>query len=397
MIQAWTPGRHTVRRGARDGDRPPRAGAVRQTLNVTTLGVTDIVRTAAEAAALERPPLIVIDALERWLDERSLGSGSIEATPLEGGHSNVSIRIQRGDLDAVVRRPPRPPLPPGAHDVIREAQLLRALERTDVPAPRIYATCESDEVLGAPFAVMEFVPGYVIGSALPPALEPALERRNAAESFIGALTAVHAVDVRASGLEWLGRPGSYLERQLRRFSGSWKINRTRQLTSMDELERRLMARVPVSSETTLVHGDARLGNAIFAPEAPAHLAALLDWEMATLGDPLADLGYLSAAWTDVGQRDVPMFHLSSATASEGFPTLTELISLYEQTTGRSAEALPWYFALACWKSAVFMEGNYRRALVGSSDDPFALGFRTGVEELAELGLSAIRGQLGTRL
>jgi aminoglycoside phosphotransferase (APT) family kinase protein len=350
----------------------------------------DIVRTAAEAAVLERPPLIVIDALETWLGDHSLGSGSIEATPLEGGHSNVTIHIRRGDLDAVVRRPPRPPLPPGAHDVMREARLLRALERTNVPAPRIYATCESDEVLGAPFAVMEFVPGYTIGSALPHPLEPVHERRNAAESFVDALTAVHAVDVRASGLDWLGRPGSYIERQLRRFSGSWKINRTRDLNSMDELEQRLRARAPASSETTLVHGDARLGNAIFVPDVPAQVAALLDWEMATLGDPLADLGYLSAAWTDVGQRDVPMFHLSTATAAEGFPTLAELISLYERRTGRIAETLPWYVALACWKSAVFMEGNYRRALVGSSDDPYALGFRNGVEELAELGLAAIR-------
>jgi aminoglycoside phosphotransferase (APT) family kinase protein len=331
-----------------------------------------------------------LDVLEAWLEQRGIGSGPISATVLDGGHANLTFRIRRGITDAVLRRPPRPPLPPGAHDIVREARVLSALQRSSVPVPRVLAICDSDAIIGAPFAVMEFVKGYVLERAAPPLLQGPGEPRRAAESFIDALAAVHAVDVQAIGLQWLGRPGDYLERQLQRFSGSWEINRTRQLPAIPELERRLRAELPNSSETTLVHGDARLGNAIFAPDPPARVAALIDWEMATLGDPLADLGYLNAAWTDPGQTNPPMFHLATVTAGEGFPTRAELIRRYEQRSGRPVPDLHWYTALARWKSAIFMEGNYRRALAGSSDDAFALGFRTGVEELAELGLAELR-------
>jgi aminoglycoside phosphotransferase (APT) family kinase protein len=358
---------------------------------MATIDGTDVVRTAAEAADMSRPPLVILDTLEAWLDARGLGAGPLRTTPLPGGHSNVTMLLARDNLEVVLRRPPRPPLPLGAHDILREARLLQGLEPTDVPVPRILAVCESDGVLGAPFALMSYVPGYVIEGTLPPALDAAAERRRAAESFIDTLVAVHAVDVERAGLTWLGRPGHYLERQLRRFSGTWEISRTRALTAMTELERRLRAGLPVPGETTLIHGDVRLGNAIFAPDPPARVAALLDWEMATLGDPLADLGYLIAAWTDVGQSAPPMFHLSPATAADGFPTVTELIARYRRATGRAVENLGWYTALARWKAAVFMEGNYRRALSGNSDDPFALGFHGGVEELAELGLATLRG------
>jgi aminoglycoside phosphotransferase (APT) family kinase protein len=158
---------------------------------------------------------------------------------------------------------------------------------------------------------------------------------------------------------------------------------------MTELERLLRAQQPASSQTTLVHGDARLGNAMFAPQPPARVAALLDWEMATLGDPLADLGYLCVAWTDRSDDPPPMFHLSTVTGQPGFPTRAELVSLYERRSRRRVNDLAWYVALACWKSAVFMEGNYRRAREGMSDDPFLGGFGEGVEELARLGLIAI--------
>jgi aminoglycoside phosphotransferase (APT) family kinase protein len=357
---------------------------------MATVDGIDVVYTAAEAAALQRPPLVVLEALEHWLDGRGMGSGPLHAVPLPGGHSNVTMLIRRSDLEVVLRRPPRPPLPPGAHDIVREARVVSGLARTAVPVPRIIDTCESDAVLGAPFVLMEYVPGEVLESALPPWLEPIDERRRAGEAFIDTLATVHAVDVASAGLDWLGRPGSYLERQLRRFSGSWQISRTRNVSAMTTLEGLLRDGLPTHHETTLIHGDARMGNAIFAPGPPARVAALLDWEMATLGDPLADLGYLAAAWTNRGQTDAPMFHLSQVTALAGFPTLNQLIARYELQTGRNVGDLPWYTALACWKSAVFMEGNYRRALSGGSDDPFALGFRTGVEELAELGLSALR-------
>jgi aminoglycoside phosphotransferase (APT) family kinase protein len=357
---------------------------------MATVDDADVVRFSREASTLPRSPLLVLEALETWLDQHGIGSGPVSATLLSGGHSNVTFRLQRDGTDAVLRRPPRPPLPPGAHDVVREARLLCALESSGVPVPRIIAICDSEKVIGAPFALMEFVNGHVLERTAPPSLLAPGEPCRVGESFVDALVAVHAVDVRSAGLQWLGRAGGYLERQLRRFSGSWEINRTRELPAIDELERRLRARLPKSSETTLVHGDVRLGNAIFAPDPPARVVALLDWEMAAVGDPLADLGYLNAAWTDPGERKPPMFHLSTVTATDGFPTRAELIGRYEQCAARHVSNLEWYTALARWKAAIFMEGNYRRALAGSSDDAFALGFRSGVDELAELGLAELR-------
>jgi aminoglycoside phosphotransferase (APT) family kinase protein len=353
----------------------------------------DVVRTRSAAARLGRPPLLILEVVEEQLDALGLGSGPADADQLPGGHSNATFRVRREGCDVVLRRPPRPPLPPGAHDVVREARLMRALEDTAVPVPRILSICEDAEPLGAPFVLMELVEGHVLEGELPAPLDLPGQRSLIGETFIDALVDVHAVDVQVTGLAgWLGRPSGYLERQLRRFAGSWEINRTRELPAMDELARLLRERMPQSGPATLVHGDPRLGNAIFAPRAPARVAALLDWEMATLGDPLADVGYLCASWTDMSDDPPPMLHLSTLTGSPGFPTRAELVARYEKRSGRRVQHLSWYTALAFWKSAVFMEGNYRRAVYGMSDDPLLLGFRSGVEELAELGLAALSGR-----
>jgi aminoglycoside phosphotransferase (APT) family kinase protein len=354
---------------------------------------TDIVRSRSAAARQERPPLLILEPVEEHLDALGLGSGPADAQELPGGHSNATFLLRREGCEVVLRRPPRPPLPPGAHDVVREARVMRALGDTAVPVPRILSICEDTAPIGAPFVVMELVEGHVLEGTLPAALDLPGQRNMIGEVFVDALVDVHAVDVQATGLAgWLGRPSGYLERQLRRFSGSWEVSRTRELPAMDELARLLRERMPESGPVTLVHGDPRLGNAIFAPRAPARVAALLDWEMATLGDPLADLGYFCASWTDASDNPPPMFHLSTLTGSPGFPTRSELVGRYEQRSGRRVRDLPWYTALAFWKSAVFMEGNYRRAVYGMSDDPLLLGFRSGVEELAELGLAALSGR-----
>jgi aminoglycoside phosphotransferase (APT) family kinase protein len=350
----------------------------------------EVVRTRAQAAALQRPPLLILEALEAYLDAEGIGTGPANAEPLAGDHSNATFLISRRDRRLVLRRPPRPPLPAGAHNVVREGRVLSALERTGVPVPRVLSICESPTVIGAPFMVMEHLEGHVLEDQLPLALASPGHQHRIAEAFIEVLVAVHEVDIDAAGLAWLGRPSGYLERQLRRLAALWEVNRTRQLPAMTELAKALGERVPSTLRTTLVHGDARLGNAIFAPGPPASLAALLDWELAALGDPLADLGYLCIAWTDPRDTSRPMFHRSTLTGDPGWPTRDDLVALYERRSGRGATDLSWYVALAYWKAAVFMEGDYRRALYGVSDDASALGFRFGVEELAELGLAAIR-------
>jgi aminoglycoside phosphotransferase (APT) family kinase protein len=346
----------------------------------------DIVDTPAQAAEQELPPLIVRDPLEAFLDEHGLGSGAVEAERIGEGHSNITYLIRRGEDCFVLRRPPRPPLPPSAHDVLREARLLQALEgRTRVPS--VLASADDESILGVPFYVMEFMHGTVITHAIPPAIDNPEGRAKIADELIRALVEVHSLDWRACGLEGFGKPTGYLDRQLRRFNGLWEHNKTRELPLVEELYGWLAENKPESPEATIVHGDFRLGNTMFADEAPARLVAIFDWEMATIGDPLADLGYMTATWS---QRDDPTgttFDLTTVTHGEGFPTRDELVTRYEELSGRSMSDLRWYQALALWKAAVFMEGNYKRSVMGTTDDEYLKLFDKGVPMLAEAALA----------
>ena len=284
----------------------------------------------------------------------------------------------------VLRRPPRPPLPPSAHDVLREARLLRALEGTPVRVPRVLATGDDESVLGVPFYVMEEMHGSVITSDVPAALDDAEGRRRICEELVDALVEVHAVDWRACGLEGYGKPTGYLERQLRRFNGLWEFNKTRELPIVEEVGKWLADNLPESPESTIVHGDYRLGNVMVGGDAPAELVAIFDWELSTIGDPLADVGYLTVTWAEPEDpADISFSSLSAATRRGGFMTREELTARYEEGSGRSVSSLNWYQALALWKAAVFMEGNYKRFTMGNSDDEYLAFFDEGVPALAE--------------
>jgi aminoglycoside phosphotransferase (APT) family kinase protein len=344
----------------------------------------DVVETVQDARALEHPPLVVRQPLERFLDERGLGSGPVELERIGEGHSNVTYLIRRGDSRVVLRRPPRPPLPPSAHDVLREARLLRALEGTPARVPRVLATCDDESVLGAPFYLMEELHGSVITTEIPGPLDTPGERRRIAEELVDALVEVHEVDWRACGLEGYGKPTGYLERQLRRFTGLWEHNKTRELPIVEEVGEWLGGNVPASPESTIVHGDYRLGNVMVANEAPARLIAIFDWELSTIGDPLADVGYLTVTWAEADDpADISYSSLSAATRREGFLTRDELVARYEERSGRPVSMLGWYQALALWKAAVFMEGNYKRFKAGATDDPYLGLFDEGVPALAK--------------
>jgi aminoglycoside phosphotransferase (APT) family kinase protein len=336
------------------------------------------------------PPLLVHEPLEAFLDARGLGAGRLAAEPIGEGHSNVTFLIRRGAEEWVLRRPPRGPLPPSAHDVLREARLLLALEGARVRVPRVVATCADEAVIGAPFYVMERVAGDVLQAELPAALDDEASRARIADELVDALVEVHAVDWRARGLEDYGRPTGYLERQIRRFAGLWDALRTRELPAIDEVTRRLAARIPASGPATIVHGDFRLGNTMFAPGAPARLAAIFDWELATIGDPLADVGYLAATWAQPGEPDQTLFALGAVTRLPGFPPREALVARYEERSGRAMTDLRWYMTLALWKSAIFLEGSYRRRLAGTTEDAFFDRLERGVPELAERALATAR-------
>jgi aminoglycoside phosphotransferase (APT) family kinase protein len=352
-----------------------------------TLAPDDVVHTHAEAAENAREPLLVLDPLREFLDSHGLDApAELSASPIGEGHSNVTFALSTG---LVVRRPPRGPLPPSAHDVLREARLLRALEPTPVRVPRVLGVCDDRDVIGAPFYVMEQVRGEVITDSMPEALDNPAQRDRIADQLIEALVELHSVDWTRVGLEGFGKPTGYLERQLRRFTGLWEHNRTREVPEVEEVGRWLAANLPESPPATIVHGDYRLGNTMFAQTAPAHLVAIFDWEMATIGDPLADVGYMMIHWTQAGDP-VGKFNLHSVTTLPGFPTRDELIARYEARAGRPVRALDWYVALALWKAVVFMEGNYKRAVAGSTDDPYLRSFGDGVLELAQRALDVTR-------
>jgi aminoglycoside phosphotransferase (APT) family kinase protein len=325
---------------------------------------------------------LAFDALEPFLDAEGFGEGPITATPIGDGASNLTYRLQRGETRLVLRRPPPPPLPPSAHDVVREARIQLALAPVGVRVPKVLAVCDDDSILGVPFYLMEELEGAVVSDTLPAELDTPEERRRLGEELLDGLVRLHGVDWEACGLT-IGKPTGYLERQLRRWSGLWALNATRELEACVELGGRLQATMPASPPSTVVHGDYRLGNVMISTDAPARLVGILDWEMATIGDPLADLGYLVASWCEPQSELHPLL-LTPVTARDGFPTRSELIERYAAQTGRDISALDWYQAFALWKAAVFCEAIYKRYLQGERADDWSASLCDGVPRLLEV-------------
>jgi aminoglycoside phosphotransferase (APT) family kinase protein len=324
------------------------------------------------------------EPLSAYLDGLGLGTGEPRIVPVGDGHSNLTFLVERGDAKLVLRRPPRGPLPPSAHDVVREARLLSALRPQGVPVPEVLATCDDDSVIGAPFYVMAWVDGFVLTEEMPASLKG--DAVTIAEHLVDGLVELHAVDPTVPELAGFGRPDGYLARQLKRFGGLFETNATRPLPDLEAVHEWLAANLPESPASTVVHGDYRLGN-VMVGASPTRLAAILDWEMATIGDPLADLGYMTAMWADPDDPPNAVADLSSLTRANGFPGRAFLTGLYAEKTGRPTDALPWYQVLAMWKAAIFLEGSFGRFAAGTTADPYFASLETGVPALAALARS----------
>jgi aminoglycoside phosphotransferase (APT) family kinase protein len=353
--------------------------------------VADVVATASEAEGAERAPLLVLDRVEAFLDEHALGTGPLHAERIgDGGGSNFSFLLERGDDRFVLRRPPRPPLPPSAHDMVREARLQLALAPHGIRLPPIVAVCEDDEVIGVPFYVMRYLDGHVVTSELPPGLEAPVARGRLGAELVDALVEIHAADLADPRLAAFARPGSYLERQVRRFTQLWEINATREIPAVVEVARRLAAELPEPLPDTVVHGDYRLGNLMVERDRPDRVQAVLDWEMGAIGDPRADLGYLLATYAEPGGESSPL-GVSPVTALDGFPTRAELVARYVAGSGREVGALGWFEALALWKAAVFCEAIYGRFTRGElgAEDARAAGFETAVPLMAQTAAACL--------
>jgi aminoglycoside phosphotransferase (APT) family kinase protein len=333
-----------------------------------------------------------VEALVPWLDARGLlpGTGLPDLAALGEGHSNLTFLVSRGGGELVLRRPPRGPLLPTAHDVVREARVMELLAAggfEQVPAVR--GVVDDGSVLGAPFYVMERSPGVVVRESLPPFLaDDAAARRAVGLALATTLGRIHRVDWAPFVEAGIGKPSGYLERQLRRWTGQREGiqaavaaagGTARELPDYDAVRDWLREHLPAESEPAVVHGDYKLDNVIVEPTgAGPRISAVVDWEMATVGDPRADLGYLLSFWPEPGER-VPLAEL--VTTADGFPARAEMVAAWEAATGRSAGDTRWFVALAVWKLAILLEASYHRWLAGMADDPFFARLDEGVPAL----------------
>ena len=306
-----------------------------------------------------------------------------------GGHSCLTYVVtDDAGQRFVLRRPPLGHTLATAHDVAREHRIMSALQGTDVPVPRTLGVCEDASVNGAPFYAMGFVDGVVLHSADDArALLPSpAARRRAAETMVDALVALHDVDPDDVWLGDLSRRSGYLDRQLKRWSGQWAATKTRELPGMERLHAWLVEHRPAEPPARIVHGDFRLGNALHGPDGT--VLAVLDWELCTLGDPLADVSYLLRSW--VSPEDPPTGSVDPPTRAGGFPTRDEVAARYAAASGRTLEDLDYWTAFNAWRSAAIAEGVYRRYVdgkMGEAPDDVERYARS-VESTAELGLAA---------
>ncbi|MFF4260215.1 phosphotransferase family protein [Streptomyces sp. NPDC001663] len=342
--------------------------------------------SAAAPAGLDLP------GLQRWFDTHVAEfSGRLRARLIQGGRSNLTYALDDGGpVRWVLRRPPLGTLTPSAHDMSREYRVVAALHGTGVPVARPIGLCEDSSVLGAPFAVVEYVDGTVIRSAEDAAsLTPAL-RHSCALELVDRLAALHQVDPEPVGLADFGRPEGYLARQVKRWRGQWDLVATRETPHLQRLHSALSDRLPPRSGSGIVHGDYRLDNTILDRARPDVVRAVVDWEMATLGDPLADLGMLLVYWDTVTEPVLGVRHVLDG--NPGFPTAAELADHYASRTGADLSHLPFYRALGYFKLAVIAEGIHARHLKGKT---VGEGFHTvgdAVLPLLQAGLTTLNRQ-----
>lgn len=298
-------------------------------------------------------------SLRCWMRDAGIDLvGGIGVERVGLGHSNLTYRVSdESGRSWVLRRPPLGTLLDSAHDVLREARILRALESTDVPVPHILGTLAPGQVgENVPAVLMSWVDGIVVDrAAVIDGLTPQW-RRAAALSLVEGMAAIHTVDPARVGLGDLASQAPFAARQLRRWSRQWKLSRTRELPELDLLTERLQAAVPVQHETTIVHGDLHMRNVIFSAETGAP-NAILDWELSTLGEPLADLGMLLACWPSEGE---PSLEERPASTQPGFPTRSEMVEAYAKTTDRDLSVVAYWYALSLWKLGIIGEGILRR-------------------------------------
>ena len=322
------------------------------------------------------PGIPDVPGLAGWLSGNGVpvGPGVPEVRLIAGGRSNLTYSLQypaqagEEPVRLVLRRPPLGHVLPTAHDMSREYRVLSALAGSDVPVPAPFALCQDTEVIGAPFYIMSYVDGLVLRSRNDAGHLTPEQAGEISSRFVDMMATIHLLDYEQAGLAGFGRPEGYLTRQLARWQKQWELSATREMPGYPELVARLTAGLPAANggpgpAGTLVHGDYRLDNMLITTEPQIRIQAVLDWEMSTLGDPLADLGLTLVYWSNPGEED-PLADITgrSVTSSPGFLTRDQLVARYAQLTGRDVSRIGYYMAFGCFKLAVVLEGIHARFL-----------------------------------
>jgi aminoglycoside phosphotransferase (APT) family kinase protein len=326
--------------------------------------------------------LVDAQALARWMDAEALpGQGELpELSPIAGGASNEIFELRRGGRRMVLRRPPRE-VPPGRNEtMLREYRVLRALRNSDVPHARVLGGCDDESVLGAFFYVMDFVDGWSPmnsdGWPEPFANDLAL-RAGLASELVDAIAALARVDWRAAGLEGFGKPEGFLERQVDRWLHHLSRFRFREIPGLEEAGEWLRRRVPAEYPTGIIHGDYQFANVMFRHGAPARMAAVVDWEMSTVGDPVLDLAWMLMGWPDPGDAENRMGYVDYS----GMPGRDEIMQRYSLASGLDLAHIDYYLVLARFKMACVLEGGYARYVQGGADNPKMAAFGDVVLEM----------------
>ncbi len=320
------------------------------------------------------PPVKGINSqnLNNWLSQNVPGlTTPFSFELIKGGHSNLTYKVtDSADTTVVLRRPPTGSILATAHNMAREYRIIKAVGHTPVPVPRTLALCEDETVNDAPFYVMEYVEGSVLHNAdyVPAALVDHRSRHVLGLRLIEVLAELHNTKPVHIGLGDLSRTDGYVERQLKRWKRQWDSSKQREIPHMEEAYAGLVARLPEQKSVSVVHGDYRLGNMLITPD--GDIAAVLDWELCTLGDPLADLGYLLNTWAGEGES-APEGIGMAPTSVGGFPARSEMVSAYEAATGADASGIAYYRSFQYWRLAAIIEGVYARYLQGAMADPSA--------------------------
>ena len=328
--------------------------------------------------SIEAPPT----ALVGWFKKELGLSGVEDWVQLTGGQSNHTYRVSVGGRDLIVRRPPNAAIDASAHSIDRELQIMEALRDTPVPVPPVVGFCDDDSILGAPFLVTGLVEGHSFRDQLPPEAPSQPDAaRQIGEALIDVLVLLQGVDWRAVGLKGFGRPEGFLARQVPRWTKQYRRIQVRDLPDFDRVATWLSENEPPTSSVTVIHCDFRSDNCLIVFGEKAKVSAILDWEMATIGDPLLDLGGLLAYWGDERLQSPAMPDIQSFSRVPGAPTRHDLAQRYAERSGRSVEHLDYFMALSFWKLAAIVEGAYAQFVRGEVDTAYARGLKHDVPQL----------------